>query len=336
MMKSIIAVLFALAVTASPALAKQFVQDQAGMLSPATVSELNTRITNFNSQTGKEIVVVTVPSVTDADVRTAAENAFAQQQVNGILIFIDKGDRRSYVVPDRAAVQAGWWSSQTSQSIVNAMNAQFRAGDFDGGVTTAVSSSLDVYRSHLGSLRNPSTGSGQGAPVAQRGVPAQQQAQSGVHISMFWWIIIALFAFFIIRSIMRAAAGPRYYGQGGPGAPGPGYGPGYGGYGWGGGGGGFWSGLLGGLGGAWLGNELFGNRGWGGGAGGGYAGVDPSGGNAAPGDAGGWQSDPGQADMSGGAGGDWGGGGFGGGDFGGGGGGGFGGGDSGGGAGGGW
>jgi uncharacterized membrane protein YgcG len=317
---AIAALLFAVA---APALAKSFVQDNAGMFSADIVDKLNTQIGNFNAQTGKEIVVQTVPSVAGADVRAAAENAFAQQQVNGVLIFIDKGDRKDYIVPDRAAVQAGWWSSQTSTSIAQSMEAQFRAGDFDGGITTAVNQALNVYRSHL--RTQPS--------YATRSTYAQQ-ANQGVHIGMFWWIIIALFAFFIIRSIMRAASGPRYYGgygQGGPGGPGYGPGPGYGGYGpgygWGGGGGGFWSGLLGGLGGAWLGNELFGRQNIGTGA---WSNVDPTGAQP-PADAGGWQSDPGQADIGGGGGGDWGGGGFGGGDFGGGGG--FGGGDGGGGGG---
>ena len=317
------------AVSAS-ALAKDFVQDQAGMFSPSTVQNLNARIGNFSAQTGKEIVVQTVPSVSGGDVRTAAENAFAQQQVNGVLVFIDKGDRKDYIVPDRAAVQAGWWSSQTSTSIAQAMEAQFRAGDFDGGITTAVNQALDIYRSHLGSLR---PASGAQPSYANRSTYAQQTTQ-GVHISLFWWIIIALFAFFIIRSIMRAAAGPRYYGGGpggpaGPGGPGYGPGPGYGGYGggYGFGGGGFWSGLLGGLGGAWLGSELFGHQNIGTGA---WSNVDPTGAQG-PVDAGGWQSDPGQADLGGGGGGDWGGGGFGGGDLGGGGG--FGGGDGGGGGG---
>ena len=84
---------------------------------------------------------------------------------------------------------------------------------------------------------------------------------NGVHISMFWWLILAVVGFLILRSILRAFAAPRYY-RGAPGSPpaeapppGPGYGPGYG-YGGFAGGGSFWSGLLGGLGGAWLGNEL--------------------------------------------------------------------------------
>ena len=326
-MKQLLALAAALLVTGLPATAKTFVQDQAGMFSAATVDSLNTKLSNFNAQTNKEIVVQTVPSVAGGDVRTAAQNAFAQQQVNGVLIFISRDDRKDYVVPDRAAVQAGWWSTETSQSIARAMEAQFRAGDYDGGITSAVDLALNVYRSHLGSLNQP-------APAYGRGGYAQPATTGGVHISMFWIVIMLLVAFFVVRSLMRAAAGPRYYGPGpGPGGPGPGYGPGYGGYGGYGGGGGFFSGLLGGLGGAWLGNELFGRQTWGGG-GGVFGGVDPNAGGCPPADAGGWQSDPGQAGMGGGGGGDWGGGGFGGGDSGG-----FGGGDFGGGggdAGGGW
>lgn len=320
----------ALVASALPALAKQFVQDNAGLFGAGTVSQLNTRITNFNHDTGKEIVVVTQPSVPNGDAHTAAENAFAQQSVNGVLIFVDKGDRQTQVIPDRAAVQAGWWSSATSQSVVNSINSQFKTGNYDAGITSGVNAVFDVYRSHLSSLRGTST--------ANRTTAYTQQTQSGgVHIGVFWWIIIALFVFFIIRSLIRARQGAYYgggyggpgYGPGGPGYGGPGYGPGYGGWGYGGGGwgGGFWSGLLGGLGGAWLGNEMFGHQNYGGT----QAGIDP-GTQQAPTDSGGWQSDPGQADMGGGAGGGWGdsGGGFGGGDFGGG----FGGGD--GGAGGGW
>lgn len=320
----------AVLLTAAPAAAKTFVQDQAAMFSAGTVEQLNTRIGNFHAQTGKEIIVQTVPSVAGGDVRAAAENAFAAQQVNGVLIFIDKGERRDYVLPGRALVQSGWWTSQTSTSIASAMEAQFRAGDFDGGITTAVNQTLDIYRSHLGSLRGSQPSNAGAGTYAQ-------QSSSGVHISMFWWIVIALFAFFIIRSIMRAASGPRYYGTGpapgpgaGPAAPGYGAGPGYGGYGWGGGGGGFWSGLLGGLGGAWLGNEMFGRQNIGTGA---WGNVDPTGGQGPVDNGGGWQSDAGQADVGGGGGGDWGGGGFGGGDLGGGGGGFGGGGDGGGGGG---
>jgi len=322
------ALVLMIAASAVPALARDFVQDNAGVLNHDTVQQLNTRIGNFNAQTHKEVLVVTVPSVTGgslSDVRDAAERAFAQNQVNGVLIFVDKGDRKDYIIPDRAGVQAGWFTSDMLGSIRQSMESNFRNGDFDAGITAGVSGILNIYRSHLGSLQT-----GTASSTARQ--TNTSTASSGGGISLFWWIIIAVIAFLVIRSIMRSMSGPRYYGgQQGPGGPpmagGPGYGPGYGGGGYyGGGGGGFWSGLLGGLGGAWLGNELFRGGGGGIGSGGSFGGSDVGGGNA-PTDAGGWGSDAGQADLGGSSGGDWGGGGFG--DSGGG----FGGGDSGGGGG---
>jgi uncharacterized membrane protein YgcG len=307
---------------ALPAAARDFVQDQAGMFSAATVAQLNTRIGNFNAQTGKEIVVLTTPSLGGATLQTAAQSAFSQQNVNGVLIFIARDDRKDIIVPDTAGAQAGWFSPDVLRSIRTAMESQFRSENYDAGISGAVDAILNIYRAHVGSLQ----------PRAPTGatLPAPSGAQTGgIHISMFWWVLIAIVAFLVLRSILRAFSAPRYSGAppvapGAPPAPGgPGYGPGpgygYGGYG---GGGSFWSGLLGGLGGAWLGNELF--RG-----GGGFAptqaGQLPSdtGGGWGSADSGGWQSDAGQAGMGGASAGDWSGGGFGGdagGDFGGGGG----------------
>ncbi len=294
---------------AFPAAARDFVADQAGMFSAATVAQLNARIASFNAQTGKEIVVVTTPSLGGATLQSEASAAFGQQNVNGVLIFIAHDDRKDIIVPDRAGTQAGWFTPDVLRSIRTAMESQFRSESYDAGITGAVDAVLNIYRAHLGGLQRSA---GTGVVPA----PRISSPSGGFGIPMFWWIIIAIVGFLILRSILRAFAAPRYYG-GAPGtaAPpsagyGPGYGPGYG-YGGFGGGGSFWSGLLGGLGGAWLGNELF--RGGGGiapvqgaqmtpDAGGGWGGAD----------SGGWQSDAGQADMGGASGGDWSGGGFGG------------------------
>ncbi len=310
----------AVTLAALPAAARDFVQDQAGMFSASTVSSLNERIGNFNAQTGKEVVVMTVPSLGSATLQDAANTAFSQQAINGVLIFIARDDRRDIIVPDRAGSQAGWFTPDVLQSIRTTMESQFRSEDFDAGITSAVGGVLNVYRAHAGSLRQ--SGSSTGVPATRSSVATR----TGVHLSMFWWIIIIVVGFLILRSVMRALSTPRSYGPPGappgtPGAPGgmppAGYGPGYGGYGGGGygGGGSFWSGLLGGLGGAWLGNEMFGNRG-GGAIGPADAGQtsapDAGGGWGGGGDAGGgWQSDAGQTGS--GSAGDWGGGGFGGG-----------------------
>ncbi|MEO6834851.1 MAG: TPM domain-containing protein [Candidatus Tumulicola sp.] len=301
-------------ISALPAAAREYVQDQAGMFSAGTVAALNTRIAGFNAQTGKEIVVVTVPSLAGATLPDAANGAFAQRNVNGVLVFIARDERRDIIVPDRAGVQAGWFTPDVLRSVRASMESQFRSEDYDAGVTTGVDGILNVYRAHLGNLRHPSSNSA-GAPMTSPSLPST----GGFHISMFWWIIIIVVGFLILRSVMRSLSGPRYGAPGMPpsgpgGVPPAGYGAGYG------GGGSFWSGLLGGLGGAWLGNEMFGQHGGGGGALGpadaGQAGTPDAGGGwggNAGGDAGaGWQSDAGQADTSGASGGDWSGGGFGG------------------------
>ncbi len=299
-----------------PVAARDFVQDQAGMFSQTTVAQLNTRISNFNAQTGKEIVVVTTPSLGGATLQDAARSAFAQQNVNGVLIFVARDDRRDVIVPDRAGVQAGWFTPEVLRSIRTSMESQFRSESYDAGITGAVDAILTIYRAHRGGLQQGTSGAA--------ALPAQRSTQSGgLHISMFWWIIIGIVGFLILRAILRASSTPRYYGGAGgtPPAGTPPGGPGYG-YGGFGGGGSFWSGLLGGLGGAWLGNELF----RGGGIGPAQAGQLPpdAGGAWGGGDSGGWQSDAGQADLGGASSGDWSGGGFGGdvggGDFGGGGG----------------
>jgi uncharacterized protein len=321
------ALVLASTISALPAAARDFVQDQAGMLSAGTVSALDQRIGSFNAQTGKEIVVMTVSSLAGATLQDAAGAAFSAQKVNGVLVFIARDDRRDIIVPDRAGAQAGWFTPGVLKSIRTSMESSFRSEDYDAGVTTAVDGILNVYRAHVGASRQSSSNAA-GAPMTSPNLPST----GGIHISMLWWIVIIVVGFLILRSVMRAVSAPRYGppgnmppGQVPPGGYGPGYGGGYGG----GGGGSFWSGLLGGLGGAWLGNEMF-NRGAGGGAigpaqAGETGGTADAGGGWGGDTGGGWQGDAGQADIGGASGGDWSGGGFGdggggGGDFGGGGG----------------
>jgi uncharacterized protein len=324
----------ALASAVTPAFARtSYIVDGAHLLSGTAIAQLDQQIGAFNAQTGKEVVVVTTPSLDGQSADAALERSFAQQQVNGVEIFIAKDERQIRVAGDGASIQ--FFPNRSFQSIYQAMRPSFAQGNFDQGVETGVSLIINTYLGHASSLNSARQ------PVGASGA-THRSTSGGWSMNWFWWIIILAVIFFVIRGIFRAMSGPRMMppgyggpgmsgpgmggpGMGGPGMGGPGYGPGYG-YG---GGGGFWSGLLGGLGGAWLGNELFSGRGnFGEGGGYGSAGmVDP--GSSA--DASGWQSDAGQIDTSNIGGGGWGdsGGGFGGGDSGGG----FGGGDSGGGGG---
>jgi uncharacterized protein len=321
-MKSLAALaslLIAIGATAAPAFARDsFVVDNAHLLSDSTISAINAKVADFNATTHKEVFVDTEATVDGATPQAAAEKIFAQQQINGVLIYVAKSPKTIGVVPDRAASR--YFPASSTSAIRSAIASGFNSGDFNGGITNGVDLTLSYYRSHLGALTQKKASYapvGSGANV--------RSSQAGFNLSWIWLLIVLAVIFFVIRGIFRAMAGPRMYGGGpmggGPMGGGPmmggGYGPGYGGGYGGGGGGSFWSGLVGGLGGAFLGNELFGGR------------RDDFGGNQAgfvdqgqpQVDNSGFQSDPGQADMgnasfggwgggdSGGGGGDWGGGG---------------------------
>ena len=296
-----------------PALARDsYVKDGAGLLNSATITAIDSQVGEFQQKTGKEVVVVTVPSLDGQTLDDAAAKTFSDEAINGVLIFIAKDDRKDLVLGDRAS--RAFFPPGTFKHISDAMATSFKQGDFDAGVTTGVNLVLDQYRSHEGNMAAPQ---GEAQPVATTPITTRK---TGSHMSFFWLLIILLAGFLIIRAIFRAMSAPRMMppGPGGPPMAGPGYGPGYGGggygpgYGGGGGGGSFFSGLLGGLGGAFIGNELFGGRGGGTPLGGpadaaqpGFGGVDAQNNNA------GWQSDAGQADVGNAGGGDWGsGGGF--------------------------
>jgi len=281
---------------ASPAVARDsYVRDNAGLFSAATVASLNQKIGDFHAQTGKEVVVVTVPSLNGASVQDAAQQTFAQEQVNGILIFLAKAEQKDGIIGDRASTQ--FFPAGTFDDIRADMRGYFQNGDYDQGIVAGVNAVLDQYRSHeraLGTSRS-------GVPYAP--VQGANTPSTGGGMSLFWLIVVLVAGFLIIRALFRAITRPRVYppGYGSPGSgPGPGYGVGYGGPGFGYGGGGFFSGLLGGLGGAWLGSELFGRQNVGyvdpnAASAAGLPGGDPGSGFA--GDSAGWQADPGQADM---------------------------------------
>ncbi len=213
------------------------------------------------------------------------------------------------------------------------MRDSFRAGNFDGGVENAVNLIINTYRGHESSLNRARHPVSNGAPAYVRTTSGGGFHMGWIRGSSFWQDLLHHPRH--LPRALRTAVLRRRSRDGRPRLRGPRLRrSGLRRYGYGGGGGGFWSGLLGGLGGAWLGNEMFGgnrttvidNTGVGG-VGGDVGGADASG----------WQNDAGQIDTSNIGGASWGDGGGdagGGGGWGGGDGGGWGGGDSGGGGGG--
>ena len=88
----------------APALARDsYVVDGANLFKSATVSRLNGEISDFHSTTGKEIVVVTEPTLGGKTLSDAVESAFAKEQVNGVLFYFAKAEKKDAIVGDRAS-----------------------------------------------------------------------------------------------------------------------------------------------------------------------------------------------------------------------------------------
>jgi uncharacterized protein len=238
--------LVALAAVPLQAFAANYIQDNGNMFSQTARNQASTAIDNMVRRTGKEVLVYTVPSLNGQDSSAAADNVFRQNSTNGVLIFASKDDRKLEIKvgqDTRAAI-----STQREAQIRNTILSDFRANNqqgFDKGLLDGI----NAVNAALPSTRGGSTSTGL--------EPAQQSGPNWVFIGIL--VILALLVVWVIMGIRRARQQPYFsYGQQQQPPAGYGYGqPGYGGGpGWG-GGGGFFSGLMGGIGGALLGNALF-------------------------------------------------------------------------------
>lgn len=175
---------------------RDFVQDRAGMFSAAAVTRATERIAALRARTGNEILVVTVPSLPGAQtpgaVRDAAQQLLAQEGVNGVLVYIDRGDREDDLVSD----QQGWFTPDSLTSIRAAMDSRFLSGGYDAGLRGVVGDLLRIYRSHAG-------GSPAGASAAPR-------------FGLWGWLILGLAGYLVLRALLRRhGAGTPDWDEGG-------------------------------------------------------------------------------------------------------------------------
>src|SRR5258708_3032087 len=100
------ALVLAVAAGTLPAAARAaYVIDNAQLLSPATVSQINGKGAEFNGEAQKGGVGDIEATVDGTTAQVAAEKIMATQQVNGVLIYVAKSPKTIGIIPDRAAKQ---------------------------------------------------------------------------------------------------------------------------------------------------------------------------------------------------------------------------------------
>lgn len=210
------AVLLALLVTL-PANAQAYpprpegpVYDGADMLSPAVEAQLDQRLRAYNAETGRALIVATIPSLNGQVIEPYATGLFADWGIGGaardqgLLLLVARDDRKLRIEvgyglhPYFGGIMAG-------RVINDTITPRFKAGDFDGGITSGV----DAIMEHLN--RSPA----EAAAVAEAAEAAQaaEQSEGGFPIGTLIWLGF-LFFFFILPMIGGRGRRRRYGGSG--------------------------------------------------------------------------------------------------------------------------
>ncbi len=186
------------------------VLDSADMLSDATEAELNQQLTQYNQETGRAIVVATVPSLNGAQIEPYATALFSEwgiggeQRDTGLLLLIARDDRELRVEvgyglhPYFGGIMAG-------RVIREVITPQFKAGDFDAGVTQGV----DAILSHLANSPEDAIAIEEAAQAAAE----NRQSEGGFPIGTLIWLGFIIF-FFVLPMLGGKGRRRRYRGSG--------------------------------------------------------------------------------------------------------------------------
>lgn len=181
------------------------VYDGADILSPATEAALDARLRDYNRETGRAIIVATVPTINGQPIEPYATGLFTEWGIGGekrdqgLLLLIAREDRKLRIEvgyglhPYFGGIMAG-------RVINDVITPRFKAGDFDGGVT----SGIDAIIEHL--ARSPADAAA--VAEAAEAAAAQESSEGGFPIGALFWI--AFLVFFFILPAMRGGKRRRY------------------------------------------------------------------------------------------------------------------------------
>ena len=208
----LIVLCIALAWSMAPAFAQEYpprpagpVYDGADLIPPSEEAALDQRLRDYNAQTGRAIVVATVPSLEGNDVdlysRGLAEEwgIGGAETEEGVLLFVARDDRKMAIKTARG-VQGRLTDISSGRIIRETLRPAFREGDFAGGIDAAVDRIIE--RLDL----EPA----QAEAIAEAEAAAEQERQSegGFPIGALVWL--AFIGFFFIAPMFGGGRRRRY------------------------------------------------------------------------------------------------------------------------------
>lgn len=184
------------------------VYDGADILAPSTVSALDTALRDYNRETGRAIVVATVPDLGGQSIESYATTLFSdewgiggEQRDAGLLLLIARDDRKMRIEVGYGL--HGYFGGIMAGRVINdVITPQFKAGNFDAGVVEGV----DAILEHLAKSPEDAVAIAEAAETAE-----QQRSRSEGGFPFGFLIWIGFMFFFFVLPIIRGSRRKRKY-----------------------------------------------------------------------------------------------------------------------------
>lgn len=210
---TLLALLFAFAHSAAwaqlPAPPEGPIADLANVIEPADEAALDARLRQYNQETGRAIIVATVPSLDGADVAAYAQDLATawdiggEKSENGVLFLIAPEERELRIHTARG-VQGRLTDIMSGRIIRDTVVPQFKTGNMSGGIVAGVNAIITQLDMDPAQAR---------AIEEARATAEAQQSDDGFPIGSIIWVVFILF-FFVLPMFRGGGRKRRFRGGG--------------------------------------------------------------------------------------------------------------------------
>lgn len=188
------------------------VYDGANILSPETEAKLDTELRAYNAQTGRAIIVATVPSLGGASIESYATTLYTDkwgiggaQRDAGLLLLIAPNERKMRIEVGYGL--HGWFGGIMAGRVINDVIApRFKEGNFDAGVTDGIAAIL----AHLAKAPEDAIAIEEAAKAAEA---QESRSDGGFPIGMLIWLAF-MFFFFVLPLLAGRGRRRKYRSKG--------------------------------------------------------------------------------------------------------------------------
>lgn len=184
------------------------VYDGANILSPATEAQLDAELRAYNKETGRAIIVATVPSLGGASIETYATTLFTDKwgiggakRDAGLLLLIAPNERKLRIEVGYGL--HGYFGGIMAGRVINdVITPRFKEGNFDAGVSDGIAAIL----AHLAKSPEDAIAIEE---AAQAAAAQESRSDGGFPFGVLIWL--AFLFFFFILPLMAGRRRRRKY-----------------------------------------------------------------------------------------------------------------------------